>query len=246
MSHKCGERLWEQMCRVLSSQENHVSASLIYYFWLRWVFTAACGPSLVEVCRFLPAVASRCRAQAPGHMGSMAVLFQCMTKFTTKKKKKELLHRGSVAVALLWHTSLVTLQHVESLSSWTRDWTHVLRIGGWILIHWTARKVLCQLLNRTRQTFPDLVSAHLSLTPPQAASSLHVMLPQHPCSHTNMALHLLNFCLRFLTSCFSIASSFFNTQFNYYCLRSLLSFLPHSQIAQDHFVLSLVTHCIQH
>ena len=94
MSHKCGERLWEQMCRVLSSQENHVSASLIYYFWLRWVFTAACGPSLVEVCRFLPAVASRCRAQAPGHMGSMAVLFQCMTKFTTKKKKKRIVAQG--------------------------------------------------------------------------------------------------------------------------------------------------------
>ena len=39
----------------------------------------------------------------------------------------------------LWLMGLVALQHVES--SWTRDQTHVLCIGRWVLNHWTMREV---------------------------------------------------------------------------------------------------------
>ena len=40
---------------------------------------------------------------------------------------------------LLWSTGLLALRQVES--SQTREWTHIPRIGGWILNHWTTREV---------------------------------------------------------------------------------------------------------
>ena len=39
----------------------------------------------------------------------------------------------------LWHTGLVTSQHVES--SRTRDRTHVADTDRWVLNHWTTREV---------------------------------------------------------------------------------------------------------
>ena len=45
----------------------------INYFWLHWCFFAACSLSLAVVLELLSAAASRCRAQALGHVGSLAV-----------------------------------------------------------------------------------------------------------------------------------------------------------------------------
>ena len=100
----------------------------------------------------------------------------------------------------LWCTGLVAPRHVGS--SWTRARTRVPCIGRWILNHGATRQApKCQLLNMACQTLPDLVSAHLSLTPPQLASSLCALLPQHPGHHADMALYLPNFCLKSLASC---------------------------------------------
>ena len=87
----------------------------IIYFWLCWVFVAACGLSLVVangscslvVCVLLTAVAS---------LGAE--------------------HRPLVVVAL----GLVVSQYVES--SWARDQTCVPCIGRRMLIHCATRKVL--------------------------------------------------------------------------------------------------------
>ena len=48
---------------------------LFIYFWLRWVFVAVRGLSLVvvAVCRLLIAVASHCGARALGVRGSVVV-----------------------------------------------------------------------------------------------------------------------------------------------------------------------------
>ena len=46
-----------------------VSMWLFIYFWLLWVFIAACRLSLVVVRGLLIEVASCCRAQTLGHMG---------------------------------------------------------------------------------------------------------------------------------------------------------------------------------
>ena len=51
----------------------------------------------------------------------------------------------------LWHTDLVALPYVES--SQTRDQTHVLCIGRWILNHWTTREVPGWIFNSIPQMF---------------------------------------------------------------------------------------------
>ena len=54
----------------------------------------------------------------------------------------------------LWHTGLVVPQHVES--SWTRDPTHILCIGRWILIHCATREDLCSILCPTYKQYHDV------------------------------------------------------------------------------------------
>lgn len=89
-----------------------------------------------------------------------------------------------------------------------------------------AKRRRCKLLNIARRSLPGLVSAYRSRPTPQPASSHYALPPQHPCCRASMALHLPNFCLKFLASCFSTASSSFGTRLDYYCLWSFLTFLP--------------------
>ena len=87
----------------------------LFMYWLCWVFAAVCGLSpvspsggysLTAVWELLVEVASRCRAQALGRVGSSSC--------------------GSPALELwqrLWHMRLVVPPRVAS--SQTRDWTRV-------------------------------------------------------------------------------------------------------------------------
>ena len=71
---------------------------LFIYFWLHWVFVAACLLSLVAVHGLLIAVASRCRAQALGTQASVVATHG--------------LSNCGLGVQQLWHTGLVALWHV--------------------------------------------------------------------------------------------------------------------------------------
>ena len=94
-----------------------ISLCTLLLFWLRWVFIATCGLSpLVAANGGYLLVAVR------GLLTSWFLLLQIM---------------GSRYAGLLW---VVALLHVES--SWPRDWTGVLCIGGRILNHWITREAL--------------------------------------------------------------------------------------------------------
>ena len=111
---------------------------LFIYFWLHWVFVAACGPSLVAV--------------SGGHSSLWcAVLLQwlllqstgsrCMGFSSCGPRAQQLWLVGSRAQAQqLWHTGPAAPRHVGS--SRTRTRTHVHCIGRRILNHCATREAL--------------------------------------------------------------------------------------------------------
>ena len=96
-------------------------------------FSSYCeqGASFIAVHELLVAVASRCRAQALGARGSVVVahgLSSCG------------LHAPELRLLSFWYMGLAIPLPVDT--SQTRDQTHILCIGRWILIHYTTREVL--------------------------------------------------------------------------------------------------------
>ena len=98
----------------------------LIYFWLHWIFIAACGLSLA--------------VQAEATLPCGAWLLTAVTSLTAQHKLQQLQHMGSVVVA---HGLSCSTAHG---SSWTREPTCVPCIGRWILIHSTTRKVPILLL----------------------------------------------------------------------------------------------------
>ena len=113
---------------------------LFIYFWLHWVFIAACGLSLVAASGGQSSL--RCRG-----FSLQCLLLLCSTGSrhvgfsSCGTQAQQLWHEGSRAQAQqLWHTGLVAPQHVGS--SRTRARTCVPCIGRWILNHYAIRKSL--------------------------------------------------------------------------------------------------------
>ena len=104
---------------------HEMAKGLRFFFWMRWVFVAACGFSL--------AVVNRGYSTAEVHR---LLLLQSLSPRTCRLQ--ELWQAGSIVVAHGLHYS-VTWQHVGS--SQTRDRTCVSCIGRQILKHWTTREV---------------------------------------------------------------------------------------------------------
>ena len=112
----------------------------VIYFWLHWVFVAACGLSLV--------------AESWGYSSLWCVGFslwwllllwstgsRCTGFSSYGKRAQQLWFAGSrVQAQQLWHTGLVALRHVGS--SRTGAQTRVPCIGRWILNHCATREVL--------------------------------------------------------------------------------------------------------
>ena len=108
------------------------------YFWLRWVFTAARGLSLVAVREGYSL--SWC---AGSSLWWLLLLWSTGSRCTGFSScgtwAQQLWLTGSRAQAQqLWHTGLVAPRHVGS--SWTRAQTHVPCIGRRILNHCTTRE----------------------------------------------------------------------------------------------------------
>ena len=87
---------------------------LFIYFWLRWVFIAACWLPLVAASEGYSSL------RRAGFYVWWLLLLQLVGSGAQAQK--------------LWHMALVAPQHVES--SWTKDWTHVHCIGRQIRNHW--------------------------------------------------------------------------------------------------------------
>jgi len=122
-------------CEILKSKDG---ASFFFFFWLLWVFIAACRLSLVATSgEFI----SSCSARACHRDGLSCWRAQILGQVGFSSCGPGLDHRLSNCGL----QSLVAPQHVES--SWTRDQTHVLCIGRRILNHWITREVqkLCFL-----------------------------------------------------------------------------------------------------
>ena len=119
-----------------------------FYVWLLWIFVVMHSPSLgaasggcspVAVHRLLTAVASLIVEHGPQAHGLQQ---------------------------LRW-TGLVVPWHVGSSQMW--DWTHVPRIGRWILNHWTTREVstwvnLINTRNNTEVSAIIILSHYFYLT----------------------------------------------------------------------------------
>ena len=111
---------------------------LFIYFWLHWVFIAACGLSLVVVSRGFSLW--QCMDF------SLRWLLSCCRAWTLGTLAQWILLRGSRACALqLWCMSLAALWHVGY--SWTRARTCVSCIGR----------------RTTRETRPSFESGHLGV-----------------------------------------------------------------------------------
>ena len=92
-----------------------------YLFWLRWVFVAACGPSLVAASRAtlpLQRAASHC------------CRFSCCGASL-----------WGMWVQRLWCTGLVVCEVSFLVSFQAKDQTCVPCIGRWILNHWTIGEI---------------------------------------------------------------------------------------------------------
>ena len=83
----------------------------------------------------------------------------------------------------LWRAGLAVPQHVES--SWTRDPTHTLCIGRWILIHCATREDLCNILCLTYKQYHD---ACLFLT-----YSLSMIISSHVAANEMLIINILIF-----------------------------------------------------
>ena len=126
---------------------------LFIYFWLHWVFIAACGLSLVAVSKVyssLPCTGfSLWWLLLLWSMGSRCVGFSsCGTQ------AQQLWLTGARAQAQqLWCMGLVAPWHVGS--SKTRAQTHVPCIGRWTLNHCTTREApTVHFLNDNMNTWP--------------------------------------------------------------------------------------------
>ena len=109
------------------------------YFWLRWVFVAACGLSLVAAT----GATLHCAAWA-SHCGGLSLLPYSGSRGTGFSscgvQAQQLWLAGSRAQALLlWQEGLVATWHVGS--SQTRARTRVLCIGRRILNHCATKEV---------------------------------------------------------------------------------------------------------
>ena len=100
---------------------------LLTYLWLRWVFVAVRGLSLVA------ASGGYSSLQFTGFSLQWLLLLQ-----STGSRCMGFSSCGSRAQQL-WHTGLAALRHVGS--SWARDRTRVPCIGRWILNHCSTREV---------------------------------------------------------------------------------------------------------
>ena len=112
----------------------------IYDFWLRWVFIAACGLSLVAASGGYSSL--RCMG-----FSFRWLLLLWSTDFrragfsSCSMQAQQLWLAGSRAQAhQLWRMGFIAPQHVGS--SWTRARTSVPCIGRWILNHCTTREPL--------------------------------------------------------------------------------------------------------
>ena len=113
---------------------------MLFYFWLHWVFVAACRLSLVAA-RGAPL----CLWSSGLSLQRLLLLWSTGFRYTgfgsccTWAQWPQF--PGSRAQAQdLWHTGWAALEHMES--SRTRDWTHVPCIGRRIPSYWTTREVL--------------------------------------------------------------------------------------------------------
>ena len=91
----------------------------IYYFWLCWMYVAACRPSLVAVSRDYSSL--QCTA------------FSLQWLLIAEHRVQMCRHQQ------LWYMCLVAPSHVGS--SQTRNQTHVPCIGRWILNHSPTREI---------------------------------------------------------------------------------------------------------
>ena len=114
------------------------------YFWLCWVFVAACRLSLVAVSRVYSLL------QCAGFSLQWLLLLRsmgsrCAGFRSCGTQAQQLWLAGSRAQAQqLWCTGLVALRHVGS--SWIRARTRVPCIGRWILNHCATREAPCSLV----------------------------------------------------------------------------------------------------
>ena len=109
------------------------------YFWLRWVFVAACRLSLVVASRGYSLL--RCTGFSLRWLLLLRSMGSKCTGFSSCGTwAQQLWLAGSRAqVQELWHTGLVAPRHVGS--SRTRARTRVPCIGRWILNHCATREV---------------------------------------------------------------------------------------------------------
>ena len=115
----------------------------LFFFWLCWVFIAACGLSLI--------VASRC------YSSLQCVGFSLWWFLLLRSTGSRLVGFSSCSVwaQQLWHTGLVAPQRVRS--SQTRARTRVPCIGRRILNHCTTREVLCSIFEAGKVFFFFLI-----------------------------------------------------------------------------------------
>ena len=123
-------------------------AYLLIYFWLHWVFVAACGLSLVVASGGAPLHG----CVWASHCGGFSCRAQALGAWASVLAEQGLSSCGSPALehglSGLWRTGLVVQWHVEF--SPTGDRTHVPCIGRHILLHCATREALshrssCQL-----------------------------------------------------------------------------------------------------
>ena len=100
---------------------------LFIYVWLRWVFVAVCGLSLV--------------AASGGYSLLWCMGFSLLWLLLSQSmgSRRTGFSSCGTRAQYLWHTGLVAPRHVRS--SWTRAQTHVPCIGRRILNHWATREV---------------------------------------------------------------------------------------------------------
>ena len=111
---------------------------LFIYFCLCWVFTAACGLSLVAASGGYSSL--QCAGFSLRWLLSLWSTGSRRTGFSScgTQAQQSWLTGSRAQAQQLWHTGLVALRHVGS--SWTRDLTRVPCIGRRILNHCTTRE----------------------------------------------------------------------------------------------------------
>ena len=126
----------------------------IYLFWLRWVFVAARGLSLVATIG------------AYSSLWCMGFSLRWLLLLWSTGSRCVGFSSCSMRAQQLWLAGLVAPQHVGS--SRTRDRTHVPCIGRWILNHCATREVPEPALNCNYDIFfyylSEIIEADIALT----------------------------------------------------------------------------------